>query len=263
MRSVILMLGILGACAAALSPPHAFGQAEIPHSVIAGGGGVSSGTHIVYHTVGQPMIGAMSGPSNWAKGGFWYVAGISSTVEVAFVAFSGEVVEDAVVLSWSPAAEAGFRGFNVYRSETNGETFAKVNAAIIDETTYRDASVEPGKTYLYRVGGQRGEREMFTTTMEVKTPPRPLTLYQNYPNPFNPTTSIVFYNPNVESVSIVIYDVSGARVRTLLDGTIPAGRHVVPWDGTNDGGRAVGSGVYYCRLTAGKKTLTKKMVVAR
>jgi flagellar hook assembly protein FlgD len=73
----------------------------------------------------------------------------------------------------------------------------------------------------------------------------------------------VFYNPHPEQVSLVIYDVSGANVRTLLDRRMPAGKHVIPWDGTNDGGRAVGSGVYYYRLMAGKKIMTKKLVVVR
>ena len=263
MRGKWLLLCILGALIAAWPPQGAVAQENVPHCVIAGGGGVSSGSHIVYGTIGQPAIGVMTGPSNWAKGGFWYLAAISSTVDVAIVAFSSEIVDDAVVLTWTPAADASFRGYNVYRSETTEEAFTRINGELVTETTYRDKTVEPGKTYLYQIGAEVGEREVFSLTMSATTPPRPLTLYQNYPNPFNPSTSIVFYNPHPEQVSLVIYDVSGANVRTLLDRRMPVGKHVIPWDGTNDGGRAVGSGVYYYRLMAGKKIMTKKLVVVR
>ncbi len=99
--------------------------------------------------------------------------------------------------------------------------------------------------------------------MTVTLPQKPLTLYQNYPNPFNPSTAISFYNPVQQPVNIAIYDVSGARVRTLRDGAMAAGKHSIPWNGTNDAGATVGSGVYYYRLIAGKQSITKKMVVVR
>jgi flagellar hook assembly protein FlgD len=99
--------------------------------------------------------------------------------------------------------------------------------------------------------------------MTVTLPPKPLTLYQNYPNPFNPSTAISFYNPAQQLVNIAIYDVSGARVRMLCDRVMAAGKHSIPWNGTNDSGATVGSGVYYYRLVAGKTNLTKKMVVVR
>jgi hypothetical protein len=59
------------------------------------------------------------------------------------------------------------------------------------------------------------------------------------------------------------YDVSGAKVRTLVDAAKPVGRHVVQWDGKNENGSRVGSGVYSYRLTAGKHVITKKLVIIR
>jgi hypothetical protein len=264
MRSDRFVAYFLAALAVlALAPPAAFAQYDVPHAVMGGGGGISTGSHIVYGTVGQPMIGIVTGPNDWVKGGFWYLAEISSTVDVAIAMFYGELLEDAVILTWAPSAGFTFEGFNVYRSETTEEAFERINVVLVTEMTYRDETAEPGKSYLYRIGAVDMGKEIFSPAMTMKLPARPLTLYQNYPNPFNPSTSIVFYNPQKDQVSIIIYDVKGSRVRTLLDSTMPVGKHVIPWNGTNDGGNTVGSGVYYYRLTASKKTMTRKMVVVR
>ncbi len=251
------------ACALTLRPTEALAQYDVPHAVLAGGGGVATGTHIVYGTVGQPVIGVAAGGDNRAKAGFWYLAGISSTVDVAFAACASELREDAVVLSWTPSAGAGFDGYNVYRSETAEKEFVRINPALVHETSYRDETAAPGNTYIYRIGAVNGNRESFSLTMTVTLPPKPLTLYQNYPNPFNPSTAISLYNPVQQPVNIAIYDVSGARVRMLCNRVMAVGKHSIPWNGTNDAGVSVGSGVYYYRLIAGKTSLTKKMVVVR
>lgn len=264
MRSDRFVISFLAALAMlALAPPAAFAQYDVPHAVLSGGGGISTGSHIIYGAVGQPMIGIVTGPSNRVKGGFWYLAEISSTVDVAIAMFYGELFEDVVVLTWALSEGATFEGYNVYRSETTEEAFERINEALVIDLTYRDRTAEPGKSYLYRVGAVDEGRETFTPAMTIALPPKPLTLYQNYPNPFNPSTSIAFYNPRMDRVSIIIYDVTGSKVRTLLDGTMPVGKHVIPWDGRNDGGNAVGSGVYCYRLIAGKKAMTKKLVIVR
>ncbi len=113
----LLLSFLVVACAMTLRPPEALAQYAVPHAVLAGGGGIASGTHIVYGTVGQPVIGISTGAENHAKAGFWYLAGISSTVDVAFAACASELREDEVIITWVPSASAGFEGFNVYRSE--------------------------------------------------------------------------------------------------------------------------------------------------
>jgi hypothetical protein len=88
-------------------------------------------------------------------------------------------------------------------------------------------------------------------------------LIQNYPNPFNPTTTIAFSIAKDSDVKLVVYDVAGARVRTLADGHRVANNYRLAWDGKNDAGESVASGVYFYRLTAGSFTTTKKMVLLR
>jgi hypothetical protein len=84
-----------------------------------------------------------------------------------------------------------------------------------------------------------------------------------YPNPFNPATTIALTIPRAGEVSLKVYDLRGALVRTLVAGEMPAGTHQVVWDGTSDAGRAVASGIYFYETRArdavslGKLTLVK------
>ncbi|HKK21777.1 MAG TPA: T9SS type A sorting domain-containing protein, partial [candidate division Zixibacteria bacterium] len=89
--------------------------------------------------------------------------------------------------------------------------------------------------------------------------PESFSLGQNYPNPFNPTTEIFFTLSARARVSLVLYNMLGQQVRTLVDATLPVGRHSVNWDGKDYSGKQVASGVYLYRLVAGDKTQTKKM----
>ena len=88
-------------------------------------------------------------------------------------------------------------------------------------------------------------------------------LSQNVPNPFNPATSIVFSLPEAGDVRLSIHNVAGQLVRALVGGSVDAGEHSATWDGTDDAGRAVASGVYVCRLTVGGVSLTKRMTLLR
>ncbi len=90
-------------------------------------------------------------------------------------------------------------------------------------------------------------------------------LHQNYPNPFNPTTRIEFVVPQgaTQHVSLVVYDVTGARVRTLIEGTRAPGLYDTMWDGRDMRGNPVGSGVYFYRFRSDQATLTKKMILLK
>jgi hypothetical protein len=95
--------------------------------------------------------------------------------------------------------------------------------------------------------------------------PRDFALSQNYPNPFNPTTTLEATVPETGggAVSLVILDVRGRKVRTLLEGMLPPGRHTFTWDGRDDKGLPVGSGLYFYTLKVGERSATKKMIMAR
>jgi len=86
------------------------------------------------------------------------------------------------------------------------------------------------------------------------------TLSQNVPNPFNPVTEIRYELPSEMPVLLNIYNVSGRRVRTLVNTRQAAGPHHVPWNGRDEDGRRVASGVYFYTLAVPGFTQTRKMV---
>ncbi|RKY67561.1 MAG: hypothetical protein DRQ24_12680, partial [Candidatus Latescibacterota bacterium] len=98
---------------------------------------------------------------------------------------------------------------------------------------------------------------------EVVIPSGRVILYQNHPNPFNPNTSIGYYLPERSTVTLSIYNVSGELVRTLVSGVQEKGHHEAWWDGRDGRGRSMSSGVYFYTLQAGKRRITKKMVLLR
>jgi hypothetical protein len=109
-------------------------------------------------------------------------------------------------------------------------------------------------------GGVMVFRHDATTSMPA---PRAARSLRNHPNPFNPQTSIRFHLPQAAHASLAVYDVAGRRVRSLLDGSRAAGPGAVGWDGRDDRGRAVGAGVYLCRLVAGEHRETCRLVLVR
>lgn len=98
---------------------------------------------------------------------------------------------------------------------------------------------------------------------ETAALPSEYELGQNYPNPFNPETNIEFQVPRASQVDIEIYNILGRKVKTLVAGYKEAGFYTTHWDGTNENGAAVPSGVYFYRMTAGDYTVAKKMVMLR
>ena len=95
---------------------------------------------------------------------------------------------------------------------------------------------------------------------EQKSIPTDFALYPNFPNPFNPETTISFDVPEPSQIKITIYNRLGQKVRTLLDGTKAAGHYQINWNGTDDFGNKVSSGVYFYQLETEKYTATRKMI---
>jgi hypothetical protein len=93
--------------------------------------------------------------------------------------------------------------------------------------------------------------------------PATLALRQNYPNPFNPTTTIAYSTTRAGRVRLLIYDVAGKNIATLVDKQEGPGEHFAHWDGRDASGTHVASGVYFCRLTASEGSRSMKLVLLR
>jgi flagellar hook assembly protein FlgD len=88
-------------------------------------------------------------------------------------------------------------------------------------------------------------------------------LHNNYPNPFNPSTNINFVVPKLSKVTLNVYNTLGQKVKTLIDSKSLTGRQTAVWNGKNDFGNSVPSGVYYYRLETESSSLTKSMVLLK
>jgi hypothetical protein len=93
--------------------------------------------------------------------------------------------------------------------------------------------------------------------------PRRTALYPNVPNPFNPVTTIRFDLASDRPVSLRVFDVSGRLVRDLLEAKMPRGQHAVAWNGADESGRRVASGIYIYRFTAGDFAAARRMVLLK
>ncbi|UCD18549.1 MAG: T9SS type A sorting domain-containing protein [Candidatus Zixiibacteriota bacterium] len=93
--------------------------------------------------------------------------------------------------------------------------------------------------------------------------PEDFVLHQNYPNPFNPTTIVRFALPEPANVTLDVYNILGQKVISLVDRQLQAGYHSVTWDGRDNSGRSVASGVYFYQMSAGNQTDRKKMLLLK
>ena len=159
--------------------------------------------------------------------------------------------------------------FHIYRADGPELAFAEITAAGLIEAeglafSFVDRSCKPGTSYYYRVTYELGnERNTLFEVGPVHTPVTVLELHQNLPNPFNPTTSIEYYVPDESRVQLGVFDVKGSVVAVLVDKPQAEGSYRVFWNGRYNNGAEAPSGVYFCRLTAGKKTLSRKMILLR
>ncbi len=99
--------------------------------------------------------------------------------------------------------------------------------------------------------------------IEIDIYPTNFKLEQNYPNPFNPATTIRFRIPIETRVQIAVFDISGRLVKVLVDDVLPAGEHITTWDGRDESGTKVSSGVYIYRMYADRFVEAKRMILIK
>jgi FlgD Ig-like domain/Domain of unknown function (DUF5122) beta-propeller len=170
-----------------------------------------------------------------------------------------------VRVDWRFQAYRPLMDVKLERRET-GQAFATVaSVGTSTDGSYVDSGVIPGREYDYALVVVRDNGvEARSAMAHVKAGPTSVTLEQNRPNPFNPTTTIRFSLPASAPVVLRVYDTAGRLVRTLVDETRDAGIQDVAWDGRDDRGIGVATGVYFYRMSvAGNTTLTRKMILVK
>ncbi len=186
------------------------------------------------------------------------------------------------IVSWKVASEIQNAGFNLYRGVTEDdappadEDYTRINekripgrgnASSEKEYTFLDDQLPSrGQTVWYKLEDVNYNGKV-TTHGPVKVTlaalPQFFALGQNYPNPFNPVTSIPFTLQKEQQVVAEIYDVRGRRVRLFKRKLFPAGSHIMLWDGKDDRGLSLPSGIYYFKIQAGKQSRAMKMTYLR
>ena len=189
---------------------------------------------------------------------------------VKLASFTSFVNNNNVNLKWTTASETNNSGFDVERSNVKGQTsnewtkisFVQGHGTTVSPNNYEfiDRNLASGK-YSYRLKQLdfNGNYEYHNLSDKVVIGvPEKFELSQNYPNPFNPVTNLEFEISDLEFVSLIVYDIEGKEVMTLVNETKPAGRYQVKFNGSN-----LGSGIYFYKIEAGSFSAVKKMTIIK
>jgi len=182
-----------------------------------------------------------------------------------------------IVVGYSNSYGAGDGDLYLVRTDENGDT--------LWTRTYGEEDTEMGEGvrqtsdggYIavgYQYDSATSDRDIYVvktdengmvsvTSLEERAMARPFRLGRSRPNPFNRLTTITYELPRPVSVRLTIYNCAGQEVRTLLDREQPAGQHQVVWDGRDNSGMRVGSGLYFQALEAGGHSEVRKMLVLK
>ncbi len=183
--------------------------------------------------------------------------------------FYGRYNSDATIdIFWIVSYPVNCAGFHLYRSESSNSNFIRMNDQLItgsENYSFQDRTAEAGKTYFYKLEQLSVTGKKKTLGVITLTAPKPekFMLWQNYPNPFNTQTSIKYEIPTDCQVKIVISNVLGRKIKTLVDEYHKAGFYNIYWNGKDDAGEDVVSGIYFYSLITPTERQTRKMVIAR
>ena len=220
-----------------------------------------------------------------------YRSGFKSPVPVS-PQFEFIKKENGVQLSWNIndtdyinpfTNRSGFSGYKIYKTEFSSNYLKLIDYIDLlktiskdeidsDRIEFLDTNVENGKKYVYTVVNYledtdgkyyESSKRRWVTIVEYDVPDEYI-LYQNYPNPFNSGTKINFELKKETEITLKIYNLLGQEVKTILNNRFHfAGPNSVSWDGTNDSGVPVSSGVYIYKFKAGDFVQSKKMILMK
>ena len=207
---------------------------------------------------------------NWDSDGFYEFYIYRQTLSQSDKAIKQErtgkmkYLDDWEIIT-SPLRELGYNK----KSRAKEEGYICLTPESIKTNSYIDHNVKVGTHYKYLLGAidEEGEERFFgpfEIIFEAQAEiPNTFVLNQNYPNPFNPITEIVYHLPYKCEVNLRIYNVLGQLVKTLVNEEQETGKYKMQWDGTDEIGKVLSSGIYFYRLEAGDFNQVKRMILLK
>ncbi len=249
---------------------------------------VASGKFKTVLVVGAEILSSSDISATCPISGSFPISGSTHPLPVTMSSFTAQFTNGKPTLYWTTQSETNNMGWNLYRSisQNMGQgIIVNIGGLIPGQGTtseptdyvYTDQNgVVENTTYFYWLESvdNGGETEMFgpiSLTIPLGggnsgTPAAPddYGLQQNYPNPFNPSTEIRFALEESSNVILTIYNTKGQKIQTLYKGNVPADIvKSVLWDGRDDSGKQVASGIYLYELRTKKETFIRKMILTK
>ena len=252
---------------------------------------VGKGGNIMYTTDGGDTWSTATSPapSSWAAVKFVSATKVLAISDTGKVIVSTDAGKTWAMHATTPTTYSGYNFNSIFAKDANniyicgyrskptlkgiliassdgGTTFSDLSDTTVFQNNMVDFTVDPGgnmwgispsASAIYSTKNLTGIEAIGASI------PESYELIQNYPNPFNPTTTISWKMMNRGKVEIRIFDVLGKEVKSLVNETRDAGTYKITWDGKNNNGMSVSTGIYYYMLKANNFTDVKKMMMLK
>jgi subtilisin family serine protease len=221
-----------------------------------------------YNQPGQLNLGGWNNQMGYGKINAYSVVDytLQNMIPVELTSFSANINHNNVILNWETATEVNNSGFNIERKNSNEQEYQNVGFIAGKGTTtekssysFTDMNLKNG-TYFYRLkqvdfnGSSEYSNEIY---VDVDVPVA-YKLEQNYPNPFNPSTLIKYAIPQEGFVSLIVYNLLGEKIATLVNEVKNAGNYEINFDASQ-----LSSGVYLYKLDSGNSVFVRKMLLMK
>ncbi len=215
----------------------------------------------------------------------WTFGGGDYSLPVELASFNVRQENDGIILEWITESEIENLGFIIERKyiknpewkeiasyRTHPELQGQGSVTYRTEYQFVDNLVQTGTTYQYRLADvsydgvvkYHGIVKIIVKSYDEMVLPGQFLLKSAYPNPFNPITNISYILSEDSDISLIIVDISGRSVKQLVYETkYSKGNYSVNWDGTNDNGIKLSSGIYFVVMKANAMTTSQKIVLLR
>jgi len=220
------------------------------------------------------------------------ISAFDNPLPVDMVSFKAYPLNNGVKLRWVTASEHSNRGFILYRTKNIYGNYQILDSYIMNTSLkgkgnssektiyeYHDKHLENNIKYWYKVadvdlnGNQNMHGPVSAIPYEELNPgqneniPDAFKLWQNFPNPFNPETLIRLDVPDFggedQELLLEIFALTGQKIRTLFTGSVSSGIHTFVWNGTDDWGRILPGGIYFCQVNSERYQKVNKMILIR